>query len=364
MPKKHSVSAAVHPDTVFVKELAGETPPSFAAMKQLYELASVLFSLRPWQTLDESQLMVVRDSASGELCYCSVMGALGQVFSMHAYIGAEGLRQFRKLEAGEIADPGEYRAALRCVYVEFVSRAELQRQDRELLAALDHPRGKGLAAPIFRSIRPGFYPWFVSAEEARILAECMRAVIAICRAIAGQTKVDFWDKPDHYPMVTCLDEAGLRYQVDLVKAILPPEPAIAAVNLPEEKLNTLRFQNYTVGSAMELDYIFQGVPIGKSSERKACASLVLAVDAEIGIIYALEATDARVPQGEALAAAFLQAIQASRLLPKEIRVRRKEHKTSLAPLMESFGVKLSVAARLPGADDARAHLLEFLHGKR
>ena len=75
---------------------------------------------------------------------------------MHAYIGAEGFHQFRKIEAEEIADPGEFFASTHCVYVEFVPRAELQRQDRELLAKLGHPQGRGLASPIFRTIAPAF----------------------------------------------------------------------------------------------------------------------------------------------------------------------------------------------------------------
>src|SRR5450759_3145189 len=96
MPRKRTASASVPPQRCFVKELAGETPPSFQAMKRLYGFASDLYGLRPWRVLDEDNLIVVRDSVSGELCYCSVMGALGEVLSMHAYIGAEGLRQFRK----------------------------------------------------------------------------------------------------------------------------------------------------------------------------------------------------------------------------------------------------------------------------
>jgi hypothetical protein len=67
-------------------------------MERLYRLASDLYGFRPWRILDEDNLIVVRDSVSGELCYCSVMGALGEVHSMDAYIGAEGLRQFRKME--------------------------------------------------------------------------------------------------------------------------------------------------------------------------------------------------------------------------------------------------------------------------
>ena len=39
-------------------------------MARLYELATELFGLRPWRLMNESQLILVRDSTSGEVCYC------------------------------------------------------------------------------------------------------------------------------------------------------------------------------------------------------------------------------------------------------------------------------------------------------
>src|ERR1035437_6616142 len=255
MPKKRTGSSVVVPDRCFVRELVGETPPSFSTMERLYGLASELYGLHPWRLIDESQLILVRDSASGEVCYCSVMGMLGEVYSIHAYIGTESLRLFRKMEAEEITDAGEFFATQHSVSVEFVPKAELERQDRELLAALGHPQGRGLASPIFRTIRPGFHPWFVTEEEARTLAECIRAVIVICTAVASQKSAKFWDLTDTYPMVTRMEGAEPRYQVDLVKAVLPAEPPVMPVRLEEETLRPLRSQDYTVRGVMELDHI-------------------------------------------------------------------------------------------------------------
>src|ERR1035437_3812079 len=315
MSKKRTSSAPLPPQRCFVKELAGETPPSFPAMERLYGLASKLYGLRPWQLLDESQLILVRESASGELCYCSVMGALGEVYSMHAYIGAESLRLFRRMEADEITDPGEFFASQHSVSVEFVPRAELERQDRELLTRLGHPHGRGLASPIFRTMRPGFLPWFVTEDEARTLAECIRAVIVVCAAVASQEKVKFWEQEDTYPMVSRVEGAEPRYQVDLVKTVLPTEPPIPTVRLEEEILRPLRSTDYAVRGVMELDHILSGAAIGKKSERRACASIALAVDADSGMVLAPEATDSSVATGDALARVFLKAIQTSRTLP-------------------------------------------------
>src|ERR1039457_2316850 len=233
MSRKRTASAPVPPEKCFVKELAGETPPSFQTMERLYGLASDLYGLRPWRVLDEDNLIVVRDSVSGELCYCSVMGALGEVLSMHAYLDAEGLRQFRKMEAEEIADPGEFLVSTPCVYVEFVPRSELQRQDRELLAALGHPQGRGLASHIFRTMRPGFLPWFVTEEEARTLAECIRAVIVVCAAITSQESMKFWELADTYPLVTRMEGSEPRYHVEMFHSILPPPPPVALARLAE-----------------------------------------------------------------------------------------------------------------------------------
>jgi hypothetical protein len=193
MPKKRTNSTTALPDRWFIKELKGETPPSFTTMENLYGLAFDLYGLRPWRLLNENHLILVRDTVSGETCYCSVMGALGEVYSVHVYIGTESFRLFRRMEAEEITDPGEFFASQRGVSVGFVPKTELEPPDRELLSAMKHPKGRGVASPIFRAIRPGFLPWFVTEEEAQTLTECLRAVIAVCSAVVNQKSVSFWD---------------------------------------------------------------------------------------------------------------------------------------------------------------------------
>jgi len=332
-------------------------------MELLYELASDFYGLLPWRVLDESNLIVVRDSVSGELCYCSVMGGLGEVFSMHANIGTEGLRQFRKIEAQEFEDPAEFFVSTHCVYVEFVARPELQRQDRELLAALGHPKGRGLASPIFRTFRPGFLPWFVTEDEARMLAECLQAVITVCAAVASQENLRFWEVAETYPMVTRTEEPEPRYRVEMFKATLPAEPPPVPVRLAEETLHALRGKDYAVRGVVELDLTYSGAAIGKKGERSACAAIAMAVDAESGMVLAPEVADSSVAAGETLAKVFLKAIETSRAVPREVRVRSQRLKECLVPLMESFGVTVRVAKKLPATDRARSHLLGFFGGE-
>jgi hypothetical protein len=363
MPKKRTASVSPRPQRFFVKELGGETPPSFEVMERLYGLASDLFSLRPWRVLDEDNLIVVPDSVSGELCYCSIMGALGEVFSMHTYIGAEGLRQFRRMEAQEIANPAEFFAFTHCLYVEFVPRAELRRQDRELLAALGHPQGRGLASPIFRTMRPGFLPWFVNEDEARTLTECIHGVIMICAAVASHGNMKFWERADTYPMAIRTEGAEAQYHVEMFQSVLPPEPPLAPARLDGETLSALRRQDYPVRGVIELDLTYGGAAIGKKGERSSCAAFAMAVDAENGMILGPDVADCSIPAGDSMAKAFVKAIQSSRVLPREVRVRSQKFKDSLAPLMDSLGVAIRVAGKLPASDEARSYMLQFFRGE-
>ena len=138
---------------------------------------------------------------------------------------------------------------------------------------------------------------------------------------------------------------------------MPAEPPVCPVQLEEEAVLQWRRQDYALRGVMELDHILTGIPIGKKSERKACASIALAVDAESGIIHAPELTDSRVTAGDAVAKVFLKAIQSSRALPKEVHVRSQRLRDCLVPVMEPLGVTIRVNSRLPALDEARSHLL-------
>ncbi len=308
MTRRRADSTNSKPDQCFVRELSGEIPPTFSLLERLYGLASKLYALRPWHLLDESQLVVVRDTAIGETCYCSVMGALGEVLAMHAYIGTESYRLFRKMAAGEITDAGEFFASQHSLYVEFVPRAEV---------------GRAKASPIFRAIRPGFHPWFVTEEEAQTLEECMRAVIVVCSAASTQADVKYWDQADTYPVVSRLDGATSepRYRIELIETMLPSEPPLPKVHLGEEQLRQLRSRDHAVRGVMELDYFLSGAVIGKKSERKACPCIALAVDADSGIVFPPELASPSVSAGDVLAKVLLKAIQTGRALPREIWVR-------------------------------------------
>jgi hypothetical protein len=359
MPKRIPATPAQSPEFCFANELRGENPPTFTTMKKLHAMAGELFALRPWDLMDENQLILVRHPDRDEFCYCSVMGAMGEVFSMHAYIGAEGYRMFRKISDGVETDAAEFLATQNCVYVEFVPKKELDAPDRKLLAALDHPSGKGMAAPIFRALRPGYHPWYVTAEEAGLLAACLRAVIALCSKITRTAKTPYWRKAGAYPLFV---PAESSWRIEMIEPVLTPEPPLPPAQIGPEETVSIRSRDYPIRGVVELDYFVSLMAVGKKSERKACTAIVLAVDAGSGIVYKPELANPQASAGDMLARALIDTIRSTGVFPSEVRLRSSRVKSCLAPFADALGLPLRVVPQMPALDEARESLLRHFGG--
>jgi hypothetical protein len=353
---------ASKPAYFFEKELVGEGPPSFASMQALCTLARDLFERHPWDLLAEDQLVLVEGAALPELCFCSVMGALGQVRALHVYTGPEGYRLFRRLHSGERMTAGEFFAVQRSVYVEFARLGELTAADRGLLKAMGHRLKRGTLAPIFRSIRPGYHPWYVTEGEARMLAECQRAVIAICDMRKAKPALDFWQKESVYPLLSRRAEEGneAKYEIKLVQAPSLPQPIPDFGTMDEARIQRIRDSRYPFQGVLEVDHFYGVGMIGEKNQRKSCFRVALAVDAQSGFVYAPEVSLPGPSTGDVLMRVTLRAIESACGLPREVHVRSGEFKVLLEPLAQALRFSVKAVKFLPALESAKAQFLEMM----
>ncbi len=349
----------------FQKQLAGEPPLRSATAKRLYDLSAALMVLKPWGFVNDGDLIVVETAPSFETCYCSIMGALGEVFSLHAYIGEESFRGLRRILAGRQLSPEEFFATHRGVSVEFVRISELRPPDRELLKHFKHPLGRGMAAPVFRALRPGYYPWYVTEPEGAELARCMQAVLAFCETLLDDLHAPYWQEEGVYPLLTPKGEDGPRQSFDVRQVKAPTRVAAAPVPplLDEARLGRMLRQDSAVGSALEADYFYSGTVIGGPNQRQALLPVALVTDAETGFVFPPELGTPEQSRGAILLRAVLSAIENKKYLPRELRVRQREFKTMLEPAAQRLGVPVQVVKSLPALDLAKKHLLAMLQGR-
>lgn len=62
----------------------------FSELPALYEAAVKFRDLAPWQWMRDSDTFAVQSPDTGEIVYCSVMGAVGEFYGISCYRGEEG----------------------------------------------------------------------------------------------------------------------------------------------------------------------------------------------------------------------------------------------------------------------------------
>jgi len=342
----------------FEDQLKGEEALTLATAKQLFDLANEACVRKPWEIMGDTDLVLVKDPESQEMCYCSVMGALGEIFAVHAYRGMESYRLFKKIASGAPLTAGEFFGAQRGVTMEFLPSGMLRGPDRELARVLGHPLKRGTIAPQFRAGRPGYQPWYPTEAEGKVLALCVGSVLAFSEDLERKAAARYWDVEDVYPEVFWKRDGDFRVENTLVRVTPAPLPELA--KLDEVRLAKLSKGDYPLRGIVEVDEFYSAASLGGKNERKACVRVVMAADAEIRFLYMVQAFEPTRSVGEALMEGVLQTVEKGRFVPAEVRVNDESKRLLLSLLRERLGFELRAVSELPSLEFAKNELLQTL----
>jgi Domain of unknown function (DUF6930) len=348
-----------NPVHFFEAELKGEEALTRSTAEAMYQATAEFMLLRPWDFLADEELILMDDSECGERCYCCVMGGAGEWFGMHVYQGDESYRLYRRIVRGNKLDPYSFYERQRGVSVELVGLRELELPDRKMLQAFKHPLKKGLFAPKFRALRPGYLPWFVTDQEGRLLVRCLRTVNTFCQTTTVNELDKFWQKKDTYPLVRA-DGQGRHIDLSLTRVA---EPAPSLPEIPDLNGETIqRIKEKCEKSEVSLDtaHFFAPGTIGGKHDRKACLHLALVSDTNSGFLYASEVGLPGEMQGSVVSRALMGAMESGAFVPKELRVMDHALATSLAGLGAALEIQITTAKLLPAIESAKKGLFRTL----
>jgi len=324
----------------FKGQLAGETPLSLATAQRLFAAAIELIGMRPWELLEDQHLVLLKSPLSNETCYCSIMGALGEVFSLHAYLGDESYRFFRKIAAGKSISIGEFYGSLRGVYVEFVGLSQLTSPDRELARTFGQPLKRGLKVPMFR----------------------IGGVLVFCERLRKSDAHDYWEDDGMYPFLVPVQIEPERKRFDIEMVTIPerlpvtPQPT----KLDEDRIRKILQKNYPRQGALEVEHFYAAGMVGKRDERKACIRMGLVADAGSGFVFPPELAMPEPATADIIATAVLNAIDTAQCLPREIHVDQQEFRILLEPLASALRLAVRMVKRLPALQQAKEELLAMM----
>ena len=350
------------------REISLTTTPSLEEDRRLYQAVARVKELAPWEWMDEADIFGVQNPETGELGFVSIMGMAGEHFAAGVYLGAGALHGFWDMETGEeMAAMSMKLLEIPQLQASFENREQLHKQDREQIKKLGLKFRGAHAWPLFRSYRPGFMPWFVTAEEARFLACALEQTLAVAPRVQADPEVlvakDDEDDEFYLVRVPRKAEDDLVWE-DQVRRVPPPEPARIPVVLEVSQIAQLK-QLPQPALTLEIDLNNMLMPIAERGERPALPYMLMFADARSGMILGFELLTVETSLADMhslipmkLAHWFTEA----GVVPREIKVRSELLFLLLQPLTGTLGIRLTQVDHLPSLDAAMDGMSQMVGG--
>jgi hypothetical protein len=333
--------------------------------------------------MSDCDLFGVQNPENGEIGYCCVLGELGEVYGLVVYLGSAGLEQHRKIQSGKLhAGSPDFAYSQCCLTAWFGGRRDLDNTDLKVVKEVGLKFRGSDTWPQFRSMQPGYTPWYLSEREARFLAVCLEQ--------AWQVALDFKKNP------TLLDPPGKNLYLVRVGAEktaahspspslssgrqslssqtieaavrewnsqwLSPAPrvktAVKAFPLDEIRLQRIKKTRQENSGAWEIDAFFTPHPVA-GDDRPFFPIAFLCADHHSGFIFATVVAEPSTWETE-FPKAFLESIEAHRLLPHKLSVRKEELRDLFGHLATRLGIEVEFTKKLPAVDRAKRGILKLI----
>ena len=330
----------------------GNSLPSTQEWKDLYTAAIEFKRIECWNWMDDSDLFGVQNPVNREIGYCCVLGALGEMFGIAVYLGAEGLQEYLRVQSGEVS-PEEFDAVhQRCLLASFDDRRFLQKPDFQVIKNLGLKFRGSKSWPLFRSYRPGYYPWYLNKEESISLTIALTQAREV--ALRLKTSRDWFNPPsEDYCLVKIPEEteAGFKWRDEWSKLPQREKEEFVIPPLDEIRLQKIKKLIFRRQGIWEGDLSYAPLPIHQG-ERPYFPFILLLVDHSSGFIlkgHLLEPSG----YGSEFQNHFLNLMEGVKFLPQEVWVKREEVFKLLQLITSKLGIKLRLHKKLPALEEAQ-----------
>jgi len=339
--------------------------PTLKEWKDLYEAAIDFRKIECWEWMYDTDLFGVQNPDIEEIGYCSVLGNLGEVFSLNVYPGGNGLKSYLKMMNQEEATiDSEILYLQDCLMASFGNRNELDSKDLKIIKKLDLKfRGKN-QWPIFRRLKPGLFPWFLTKEEAKFLTIALQQAKKV--SLRFKENNEMLDPPKEglfYVLTPEKKEKELKWQEKWVEPEFKPEK-ISVPMLSDSYIEKIKSIITSEGSDWEVDYFYAPFTIQEEKDDIPYYPFIcLFVERSMGLIIESHVTESSDYLKEFLDT-FLNIIEHNRMIPSKIYVSRKECYFFLKQIAEELGIELQLVKKLQELNKAKKEFFKRTHMNR
>lgn len=267
--------------------MSGKRPELFST---LYGTAKEIYSLKPWETLYETDIFGVKMPGSGTTWFISVMGGLGEYFAIAAYKDYEGLFGFYGIKEQESSAYATNLFTVPHLLISFTDRDELSKKDIDAITKSGISfRGKG-QWPKLEEVVPGFVPEFPDQETLDELPLLLEEVATVLNMIKDNPGILQGKQPDDDKILirvpTVVDDI-----VIWVNHYKLPDPENHGVKynlkfsvISREKVSGLRSSK----KSLQVDLLLLPAPVRNPGKRDFFPFILLLMDKESGMIAGME----------------------------------------------------------------------------
>jgi hypothetical protein len=340
--------------------------PTHEEARELCLLAQQIGIAEPWQWMEEIELFGVQDPLTGEVGFVSLLGRRGEYRAVAVYLGEEALRGWFDFNSAlilhpELPDAARLLLEIPHLHVSFSDSGGLEKRDRDLLKGLGL-KFTGLR-PLFRSSRPGYWPWFITREEARLMVHILSQTINVAGRLLENPNIFFLERDDTTISLLVRVPHSRGSELiweDRIQKIPLRKPELIASAIEPAALKKLK-QITQVDLEIELDLFMGPGAVGKRSERPLAVFNLLLGDHQSGFICGVKTMTAEHGLGamySGLPNQVAHLLLEMQLVSKRLRIRSEKLLTLMAPLASELNIELLHVDELPAIEEAANFLFE------
>lgn len=335
--------------------------PTREEWARLYQAADQVKQIAPWEWLEEDDLFAIQDPESGEAHFISVMGALGEHISIAVYLGIPGLTGFWTAHQSDRFDSPEEILDVPHLQATFTDRKLLAPEDRAVVKQLRLKFRGQHAWPMFRSYRPGYWPWLLEAHEARLLTHALEQVAQVAPRVRDDDDLLIPNDDDDCYLLRVREETGTAHRwVDRTLTVTLPE--FAPISAPVDRQLFQQFNSLPANlPLLEVDFFLFPAPFGEQGQRPQSAYCLMMVDGKNGLVLASELLTAAPTLQEmyaSLPSVMLQSLLKHSIRPRHVRLRHPTLYYMLQSPARELRFTLEQCLELPALDPAKSSMFD------
>ncbi len=253
---------------------------------QLYKVADDFFALQPWKLVDEVDIFGVRSPDTGKEYFISIMGSIGESYSLAAYVGREALNHFWNLQAAADKLPPGYLLRIPHMMISLDEPGRINQTQLEQMKRLGRDMTKNRLPHLVKMI-PGLFPQNPADADLKDLLHILNQSIYVLKKVTEEGRSYIHSTEDHdqdYLFRTFADQ-GKKW-IDKKVRVEPPVLKMAFT------FNSATYDDFMKApgnkNIVQLDLQFLQSPVDDGKNPPYFPSMLMAVDAKREIILFYE----------------------------------------------------------------------------